>query len=298
MTHSDPDPSDFDVVPLGYPSDAANLVEIPAAWTVWAFGDVHGVLSGLREVLERSGLIGSTGDWTGGREIALVGVGDYIDRGADSRGVIEFLRVLDRQMAAAGSRLVLVRGNHEQMLADILRWSGEWYDTWAVNGGNQFAQSYGLRSAARPLPGLRDTLLELDPQLLDWLLSTLPYARWRDVIFVHAGLPKGSDPASLLNYDGQLWEGGQFIGGAGVLIEPELAPYRDAGVARIVVGHVPQSAGPSVEHEGALLCLDTMQTDGTGGWITAARLPEFGSLDGSKFVLADVSKAPDRIRRW
>lgn len=285
---------------LGYPPDAAERVRIHDDWAVWALGDVHGVLSGLREALRAAGLADADDHWAGGARVALVGLGDYIDRGANSRGVIEFLRTLGSEMASAGSRLVLVRGNHEQMVADLLRGCDEWLDAWAETGGHAMARSYGLASADRPIHRLREGLLTADPELLDWLLDTLPYAVWRDVVLVHAGLPSSGSLRSMLNSDGQLWDPDGFVVGIGVAHDPALAAFREAGVGRVVVGHVPQFAGPTIHHDGRLLVLDTSAPGsgivGGAAHVALALLPAEGTLDVSRFVLANTEWAPDRVR--
>jgi serine/threonine protein phosphatase 1 len=280
--------------PLGYPDDGA-LVEIPENWTVWALGDVHGILTGLVDVLIRARLVNTEGRWIGGGRVALVGLGDYIDRGWDSRGVITFLRRLAENMASSDSRLVLVRGNHEQMLADILRGSSEWFETWVSNGGHAFASSYGLAAATRPLATFRETILRQDPELLTWLLRTLPYARWRDVLFVHGGLPRDCDLAGLLESDAQLWDSDGFVAGVGIALDPDLVRLRDAGIGRVVVGHAPQLSGPRIDHYGCTLLLDTVTPDG-GGCLSIARMPIGGALDHADLVLAEIAAATDRPR--
>jgi serine/threonine protein phosphatase 1 len=287
-----PDPS---APPLGYPVDAATLVAIPSDWTVWAFGDVHGVRSALVDALCQADLVDTHGSWQGGPHVAVVGLGDYIDRGGDSRGVISCLRRLEAEMMAADSRLALIRGNHEQMLADILRGSNEWFDSWAAHGGHAFARSFGLGGAMRHVDALRTALREADPGLVSWLLGTLPYARWRDVLFVHGGIPNGHDLDSLLDSDGQLWDSDAFIAGVGFDRDPNLAGVRSAGVSRVVVGHLPKPV-PTVDHHGTVLFLDTTAPNGGGG-ITVARIPPEGDFRRTRFARGDISRAPDRPRR-
>jgi serine/threonine protein phosphatase 1 len=139
-----------DAPPLGYPdwNQLGDLVKIADDWTVWAFADLHGALNPFLEALAEAGMVDREGRWIGGPNVALVSVGDVIDRGPDSAGLVRYLRGLEVEMAQAGSRLVLVRGNHEQMLADILRGCDEWFDSWRGNGGAALARSYGLNRVA------------------------------------------------------------------------------------------------------------------------------------------------------
>jgi hypothetical protein len=248
----------IDSTPLGFPKDAAALAAIADDWTVWALGDVHGCLDPLRLVLTRAGLLDSDAHWAGGARVALVGVGDYIDRGPDSAGVVAFLRKLADEVAAAGSRLILLRGNHEQMLADVLRGSDAWFLTWLTHGGVDCAKSYGVQArngrAHRPGAEVRADLQAAAPDLLPWLLTTLPYAVWRDVLFVHAGLVDGGDVTSLSDSDLQMWDPGPYYKSKGLAIEPAYSRYRADGIGRVVVGHSPR--GLSVRHGGTLLMLD------------------------------------------
>ena len=80
----------------------ARLPHLPDDWTVWAFTDSHGVTSALRSALHEAGLIDDEGHWAAPSCTALVGCGDYIDRGGDIAGTVALLRRLEREAAAAG----------------------------------------------------------------------------------------------------------------------------------------------------------------------------------------------------
>lgn len=287
-----------DLPPLGYPriDVAAERATIPADWTVWAFADLHGQRDAFVEALQQARLIDLDGHWRGGAKVALVGLGDYVDRGPDSRGVVEVLTVLEPELVAAGSRLVLVRGNHEQMLADILRDSDEWWSSWLLNGGEALVRSHGLRAISWPIRRLIDRLNEAAPGLLAWLLETLPMAHWRDTVFVHAGLPRGGALGPLLIDDRQLWDPASwFVRSAGVAFEPDLWAFREGGVRRVVIGHYPQDHGPQVDHDGTLLLLDTnaagMRSLSGGrmtSMVTLARIVPQGPLGASEFISVHI----------
>jgi len=78
-------------------------------------GDIHGELTGFKEILAHAGLIDKRGDWSG-KEAVLVQTGDVIDRGPHSVEAVQFLRKLQTQAATAGGRVVRLCGNHELML--------------------------------------------------------------------------------------------------------------------------------------------------------------------------------------
>jgi len=104
----------------------AALLSIPAvpsaaAPRVVAIGDVHGALEELDAILREASLTGADGSWTGGNAV-LVQTGDFTDRGRRVRDVMDRLRELEAQAAAAGGAVHVLLGNHETMnLLGVLR---------------------------------------------------------------------------------------------------------------------------------------------------------------------------------
>lgn len=93
-----------------------------------AIGDIHGCATALRALLD--GLRLEAAD-------TVVMLGDAIDRGPDSRGVLEQLITLGRTC-----RLVCIMGNHEQMMLDAV--DGEIaVQEWLIHGGAETLDSYG-----------------------------------------------------------------------------------------------------------------------------------------------------------
>lgn len=90
----------------------------PAQWTgvprVVAFADVHGAYAELTTLLRETGVIDAELRWAAGRT-HLVSLGDLLDRGADSRRVMDLLMRLQGEAEAAGGRVHVVLGNHEAM---------------------------------------------------------------------------------------------------------------------------------------------------------------------------------------
>lgn len=87
-------------------------------WTgverVVAIGDVHGDFERFTAVLRSAELVDKDGNWTGGKT-HLVQVGDLLDRGPDSRKVVDLLMRLEPQAAGAGGYIHALIGNHEAM---------------------------------------------------------------------------------------------------------------------------------------------------------------------------------------
>ena len=133
--------------------------------TRYAIGDIHGGLKTFRALLGRLGL--RRGD-------RLYLLGDLIDRGPDSQGVLD--TVLN--LREAGFNVRPIRGNHEDMLLRNL--SGDhdaWSPHWMEQFGKSTLQSFGLRE-----------LGELPERYLNLLLSLPLLALEDDYLFVHAGL--------------------------------------------------------------------------------------------------------------
>jgi serine/threonine protein phosphatase 1 len=200
-----------------------------------AIGDIHGCLDALDALIEALGP---------GPEDTLVTLGDHIDRGPDSRGVLDRLLALARRC-----RLVPLLGNHEEMLAAAL---GDLtaLRRWLTMGGADTLRSYGWAPG-----GPRRTLASWIPERhRQFLAGCRPYHETATHLFVHAGflpdLPMDRQPALALR-----WR---------VTDAQTARPHRSGKVA--VVGHTPQRSGEVLDL-GFLVCVDT--NCARGGWLTA-----------------------------
>ena len=92
--------------------------EIQDTWTgvdrIVAVGGIHGNYKNFLKILRSAGLIDQSANWSGG-ETHLVQTGDVLDRGADSRKVVDLLMKLEEQARAAGGQVHALIGNHEAM---------------------------------------------------------------------------------------------------------------------------------------------------------------------------------------
>lgn len=102
------------------PAAAERPCDIQTSERVVAVGDVHGAYDRFVRILRAATLIDQRDRWNGGRA-RLVQTGDVLDRGADSKRVIDLLRRLEREAAAAGGRVHALLGNHE-----FMRLVGDW----------------------------------------------------------------------------------------------------------------------------------------------------------------------------
>jgi serine/threonine protein phosphatase 1 len=120
------------------PATAPTEPAVPEGTVVWAVGDIHGRLDLLRPMVEA---IAADLHASGADRKVVVFLGDYIDRGPDSRGV---LRLLAGLSGAQGVEWRFLKGNHEQAMLEFLDdpSSGA---RWCEYGGDSALRSYGLR---------------------------------------------------------------------------------------------------------------------------------------------------------
>jgi calcineurin-like phosphoesterase family protein len=108
-----------------------------------AIGDIHGAYGPLVTILTKAGLIDAQQKWIGGRA-TLVQTGDYTDRGAQVRQVLDFLIALEQSARSGGGQAQILLGNHEVMniIGDVRDVTPEIFATFADG------QSEGRREAA------------------------------------------------------------------------------------------------------------------------------------------------------
>lgn len=175
----------------------------------YAIGDVHGccdLLVPLLAAIETD---------AGGRDHALVFLGDYIDKGPDSAGVLDLLMRLD---ADAAHSVVCLKGNHDLALTEAVA-SEVAAQKWLTMGGGSVLAQYGVVRAA-----------DLPPAVLAWIGALPTYYEDEHRYFVHAGV----DPARSLSAQSdeiRLSMRGSF-----------LEQDHDFG-KHVVHGHTPQLSG-------------------------------------------------------
>jgi serine/threonine protein phosphatase 1 len=176
----------------------------PAGIRVYAIGDVHGRLDLLEKMHaaiaeDRAGF--PRQDWL------IVHLGDYVDRGPDSRGVIDFLMRASRDEP----RIVALAGNHDLGFLEFLA-RPDSNSLFAHNGGYQTALSYGVYLSFDPQfidRGHRE-LARAVPRSHSEFLGALEFsASAGDFFFCHAGIRPG---VALEQQDRQdlIWIRGEF----------------------------------------------------------------------------------------
>ena len=147
-----------------------------------AIGDIHGRDDLLEQLLE---LIK-----TESPGIPLVFVGDYIDRGPDSRNVLKRLKKMDD---ANPSEVICLKGNHEAMCLEFMDTPKEAGRRWLANGGNRTLESFDVAVPSDPLDpdellAARDALLSIAGQdFINWIRSLSPCWQSGNVVVTHAG---------------------------------------------------------------------------------------------------------------
>jgi serine/threonine protein phosphatase 1 len=178
--------------------------------------DVHGCLGALRTLLKAMGPAGK------GRTV--VQLGDFIDRGPESRACVELLM---RSQASSPGGFVILRGNHE----DLCIRSGMDHGAlaaWIGNGGGATLRSYG-RDFERLCRG--------DGAHLTWMKGLPLTWEHAGVLFCHAGLSLQN--AQAMRTEGLLWD------------RPPLT--RGTHVA-VVCGHSPTESGRVEHRQGVFRC--------------------------------------------
>ena len=203
--------------------------QAPAGLRIYAIGDIHGRADLLDTIADR--IARDNREWSG--ECLTIFLGDFIDRGADSAGVLERLST-----NTFPTPIKALRGNHEEML---LRFLGDAsaLESWRRYGGLETLHSYGIHVAdvmrGRNYEEARVSLLQKMPaRHIAFLRETSASIAAQDYFFCHAGVRPGvaldqQDPQDLL------WIREEFLNYSG-----------DFG-KRIVHGHTPVEQ-PSV-HE-------------------------------------------------
>lgn len=202
----------------------------------YAVGDIHGKASMLAKMIEEIKSDSASG--------TIVFLGDYIDRGEDSKGVIDQLMALKID----GFSIVCLKGNHEDMMLGAI--SGEYDPAWWIgNGGGMTLSSY------------EDNNFEVLKEHLDWV-KALPIIHCDEHrIYVHAGVDE-TVPMNEQTEQTLLWK----------RVPPHFSG--EYGGKHLVHGHTPDFKNPitvgnrtnidsAAVYGGALSC--AVFDDGTAG---------------------------------
>ncbi|MEH7830186.1 metallophosphoesterase [Gemmobacter denitrificans] len=238
----------------------------------YAIGDIHGHLDLLRRAHDRI-----AADIARHGPAPVIHLGDLVDRGPDSQGVIRFLM----EAEAHGADWITLKGNHDDLFTRFLRdpaapTPGLRADlSWLHPkiGGAATLASFGVRAAGdRPVaPVHAEAQAAVPPDMIDWL-EARPTQHWLgDCVYVHAGFRPGI-PFHRQTETDLIW-----------IREPFLSDNRDHG-ALVIHGH---TALDSATHYGNRVNIDSSAA--YGGPLTAI------AVEGQDiFVLTDQGREPLR----
>lgn len=164
---------------------------------LFAVGDIHGCSEELSAMLTHFEEVERLTN-----DDVVIFIGDYIDRGPDSKGVITALIEFGKKFPST----IFLRGNHEDMLLGFLGFGGSQDHPFLYNGGKEFLKSYGIGLTDVP----EDVVNQLPRDHVVFLINLETYVIIGDYVFVHAGLSPLRDLRTQLNQD-LFWIRDEFI---------------------------------------------------------------------------------------
>ena len=136
---------------------------------IYAIGDVHGCKDELASLISKIPL---------DKHSTLVFLGDYIDRGPDSKGVIDLILALQKKY-----HIITLKGNHEQMFLDFFNYKGKTEaHSFILNGGSATLKNYMLKNGSLNIPD----------EHMEFFNNLSPYHLEEEYAFVHAAFPECS----------------------------------------------------------------------------------------------------------
>lgn len=174
----------------------------------FAISDIHGCCRTFRVMVEEV-LMLTPND-------TLYLLGDYIDRGPDSKGVIDYIW----QMQKNGINVVCLQGNHEEFLIKSYAQQND-DGVWLRNGGEETLLSFGAKKAT-----------DIPVKYIDFLCEMQTYIVLDDYVLVHAGFAL-HEPDFFANTNAHLWLRPQYW-------YETLAKTKPFGDKIVIHGHTPQ----------------------------------------------------------
>lgn len=149
-----------------------------------AISDIHGCVRTFRYLVEEQLQLG--------KKDTLYLLGDYVDRGPDSKGVLDYMM----QLSEAGYQLQCIKGNHEDMMVNAGRGENEGeLEIWLNNGGKDTLQSFNLTDAHH-----------LPEKYLKYIDEMPCYLEVDRYILVHAGLDFTGNGTETKDEEAFLWK--------------------------------------------------------------------------------------------
>ena len=180
-------------------------------------GDIHGCASALELLLQKIALAAAD---------TVVFLGDYVDRGSNTRGVLDIVLELSKT-----HHVIPLLGNHEIMMLDAVK-ETMMRDLWLQFGGQRTIESYG------------GSFENIPEEHLEFLRNCLRYYETDDHLFVHANYLPGKP---LAEQEDQVLYWTHLL---------DFRPGPHCSGKRVIVGHTPQTNGNILDF-GHMVCIDT-----------------------------------------
>jgi serine/threonine protein phosphatase 1 len=179
---------------------------LPPGHRVYAVGDVHGRLDLFDRLIES---IRQDNAARPAAEVTLILLGDLIDRGPDSSGVVDRARA-----GVPWARTIAIMGNHEAVMLDVLDGKGDLLRNWLGFGGKAALRSWGVAESVLE-GGSQEDILDAARRAVPaaaraWLGRMRPNLRMGDYYFVHAGIRPGVPLDKQIDED-RLWIREDFL---------------------------------------------------------------------------------------
>jgi hypothetical protein len=288
------------VLALAASASAASQATVSGVDRIVAVGDVHGDFDQLVRVLRQTGVIDGKNRWIGAKT-HLVQTGDILDRGANSRQVMDLLMALEKEAIKAGGRVHALIGNHEAMniLGDLRYVSPGEYEAFRT-GGSKGARERAFQvladstrrndsayraqwEAERPLGWIEHRIaFEGKGSYGDWIREHPAVLKIDGYLFLHGGIGPAYADSSIAALNAAVQRS----------LEPSAGP--SAGIAEDSEGPLwYRGLAQGNEAELAALVDQVLATHGVehvviGHTVTAGTvLPRFGG----KVIMIDVGLA-------
>lgn len=229
--------------------------------SILIIGDIHGRLDKLEELWNKLETIHASKL----KSSKLVFLGDYIDRGPNSAGVIYFVKSLQEKYP---THVIALKGNHEDMLIEAVNGDREMKNIFIYNGGLQTLESYDYIS--RGLTLMDGIAAIVGKSNIAWLRELPEFYIHGDVGIAHAGLNISDLPADEHSSHDRLWSRG-------------LRKHKHEIYKFTVHGHTPMDEAFINEH---VAYIDTGAV--FGGKLTCLYIPDVYNPDYTKMELIQV----------
>jgi serine/threonine protein phosphatase 1 len=160
----------------------------PRSHRAYAIGDVHGRLDSLKALLD---MIEDDVRRRRTRKTTLIFLGDLIDRGPDSAGVIDTLR----SFRPAYAKAMFLMGNHEEVMLRVLKGDTGLLGQWLTFGGAECVRSYGVDPLAlgkmRPAEAIALLRQTIPRRHVEFIANFADSISFGSYLFVHAGIRPG-----------------------------------------------------------------------------------------------------------